>query len=56
MFFYCSKDEIKIKKPFRKMIQNGFKKELNSCYFMIAEQATRAPEFPVGCVTKSSAP
>jgi hypothetical protein len=24
-------------------------------YFIIAEQATLAPAFPVGCVTKSSA-
>jgi len=30
MFFSYSKDVIKIKKPFRKMLQNGFKYDFNS--------------------------
>lgn len=56
MFFSYSKNENKIKKPFRKMIQNGFIYELFLIYFMIAEHAILAPEFPAGCDTKSSAP
>jgi hypothetical protein len=30
MFFSYSKDVIKIKKPFRNMLQNGFKYDFNS--------------------------
>lgn len=55
MFFSCSKDEIKNKKPFCVSIHKTVLYTIYICnYFIIAEQAIRAPEFPVGCDTKSS--